>query len=639
MSDSFDNVPDFLSDDNANNSSFNSKKENNSIENQDEILENEPKIESNLVDEFDSNVDYVSMNEKENDADDIITDVNEVFENESDSSFEDEDLSNPFDSYTKDKPKEFSPEEGFSVTQSEFENSLSQNIENSSFEQPNKNEVFLNNSNSFESNSINNTPNDNSIQNEFDNQNNFQEEDLYTQAENINLNETNNTNLENEVTDTSDEEEEDLRFSSKMAAKDANVNPNSKPRQLNKKFILTILICLLGCSILITFLMPAKKAKNKSAEKQVAQTNTNVDYSAYAKRQPQENTHYEDVSVVEEDDDEVEIPPVIEKQKEPYNPQTVVYSNGGTSSTTSSIQIPDTRNDSLQGKTISGIKGLSSTQASYSTDYQQTIANNTSKNYSTNNYSLPTKEEFINNAMSAYTNANATQNSYSLQNDQTGKNNFFNNGRNSTNVGTGEWLNLNTLWQGTIFEAVLTSELNTDLPGECTARIAKNIYSSQDGRYLLVPQNSIVYGTYNSSISYSQNRVQVAWHTLIRPDGYQIQLGNMNATDAKGASGLKGFVNDHPLAYLKAIGLMSVFSIVNSEFTNQMGNTQNQYIQNLLANSQSVTMELGEKLIDRAMNVQPTIKIKAGTKINIVVNQNLSLPPCEDIPVTQPYRK
>lgn len=113
----------------------------------------------------------------------------------------------------------------------------------------------------------------------------------------------------------------------------------------------------------------------------------------------------------------------------------------------------------------------------------------------------------------------------------------------------------------------------------------------------------------------------------------------MNATDPKGASGLKGFVNDHPFAYLKAIGLMSVFSIVNSEFQSSMGDTDNEYVQNIIANTQQVTNELGEKLIDRAMNVQPTIKIKAGTKINIVANQTLTLPPCDEIPVVQKYRK
>jgi hypothetical protein len=85
----------------------------------------------------------------------------------------------------------------------------------------------------------------------------------------------------------------------------------------------------------------------------------------------------------------------------------------------------------------------------------------------------------------------------------------------------------------------------------------------------------------NSSISYSQSRVQVAWHTLIRPDGYVISLGNMADTDAQGAAGLKGLVNDHPFQYLKAIALMSVFNIISSEFENTAAGTDNQYVSSI----------------------------------------------------------
>lgn len=112
----------------------------------------------------------------------------------------------------------------------------------------------------------------------------------------------------------------------------------------------------------------------------------------------------------------------------------------------------------------------------------------------------------------------------------------------------------------------------------------------------------------------------------------------MNGTDAKGAAGLKGFVNDHPMAYVKAIILMSVFSAINTEFTDDIADTNNQYAQNTMANAQEITNELGQKLIDRAMNVQPTIKIKSGTKINILANQTVSLPPVDATPVTQPYQ-
>lgn len=452
--------------------------------------------------------------------------------------------------------------------------------------------------------------------------------------------------------DTNDKEAE-IKFEAKQSAGNADKKPVGKPKVLNKKFLLSSIIIVFGVVMLITFLMPGKKNKKEKSEKPVAERRAGVDYSAFAKRQEitqedksQAEKHYEEPKSAENTNNDVEIPPVIPDQhengKKAYTPQNINYNSGKGGGYSSSIEIPDTRNDSLHGKTISGIKGLTSTQASYSTDYQQTVQKNTTENSSrTQNFTMPSKEEYTNNILDAYSKAYGSNqtNTYATQNDQSGKNSFYNNGRNAQNVGQGEWLNLNSLWQGTIFEATLTSELNTDLPGEITARVAKNIYSSQDGRFLLIPQNSVLYGTYNSSISYSQSRVQVVWNTLVRPDGYQIQLGSMNGTDAKGASGLKGLVNDHPLAYLKAIGLMSVFSIANSEFQNSMGNTNNEYVQNLLANSQSITAELGDKLIDRAMNVQPTIKIKAGTKINIVVNQNLTIPPCEDIPVTQQYRK
>lgn len=447
------------------------------------------------------------------------------------------------------------------------------------------------------------------------------------------------------------DEEEEVKFNSKISPEDAEGGKphGSKPRVLNKKFLLSAIVIVLGSVFLFTFLFPGGSKKKDKKEKPVANTYGTTDYSSLARRQPEAT--YEDINVKREEPqkNDEEIPPlpqvVVKNEKQPYTQQNINYNTGKGGGGASTSGIPDTRNDSLQGKHISGIKGLTSTQQSYSTDYQQTIAKNTAVGAGTgsSSYTLPSKDEYMNNVLSAYSaaygNATSQNNSYAVQNDQDGKNKFFNNGRNADDVGTGLWLGLNTIWQGTIFEAVLTSELNTDLPGEITARIAKNIYSSQDGRFLLIPQNSVLYGTYNSSISYSQSRVQVGWHTLIRPDGYQIQLGNMNGTDAKGASGIKGHINDHLLGYLKAIGLMSVFSIINSEFSDAIGDTDNSYVQDVMANSQSVTMELGEKLIDRAMNVQPTITVKAGTKINVVANHNLTLPPCENIPVTQQYHR
>jgi type IV secretion system protein VirB10 len=415
----------------------------------------------------------------------------------------------------------------------------------------------------------------------------------------------------------------------------------SEPRKLNRQLILYIIAGVFCLFIVFsTFVLPAfrkQKARDSANKPRVVQ-NAPADYSSLVSRPPKTTVHEEPA--------EEEIPDPLtyyyeqKKEEPPQNPSTPVSGGRG-------YERPDTRNDRLQAKSISGIKGITPSQKNYLTPDQgvpvsvdgqgapvrgpsaMTVASNPYAQFG-----MPPKDEYMQNLLASY---GQGANTYAQQNDQGGKMNFYN--QNRDNAGTGQWLAPNTVWQGTIFEAILTSSINTDLPGEATAWVTKNVYASQDGKYLLIPQNSRLFGSYNSSISYSQSRVQVGWHTLIRPDGYMINLGNMQATDPQGATGLKGFINDHPFQYLKALALLTAFNIVNNEFTATMADTQNQYVQNIMANSQEMANLLGSKLIDRALDVQPTITIKSGTKINVVVNTTLTLPPLPLYEVTRPYHK
>ena len=449
-------------------------------------------------------------------------------------------------------------------------------------------------------------------------------------------------------------EDEIKPFDQKMSAMDAmDSNGNKKPPVLNKQFILYCIIGVFAFLIIFAlFVFPeiTKKREKAKATKPVATENVVTDYSKLVgekensgnfdenfnnKSQPQNTNPKTEDEIIDN------FPPVNDKYTYKEQTQQNTYYGGGTAST---YEVPDTRTDALQSKSIDGIKGITSTQKNYLTpDGVSTVYNNnavaqtTSGSGTSSNpyakFGVPDQTTYTNNLLSQYA---STNNSYAQQNDHSGKNSFYNQNRGSV---SGQWLPLNSIWQGTIFDATLTSDICTDLPGECTAVITKNIYSSQDGRYLLIPQNSKLLGSYNSSISYSQSRVQVGWHTLIRPDGYMVNLGNFNATDKKGASGLTGMINDHPWAYLKAIALMSAVNIVNSELQATAASSTNEYVQNVMANSQEVATTLGQKLIDRAMDVQPTIKIKTGTVINIVANTNLELPVLEPWEVTEPYHK
>jgi type IV secretion system protein VirB10 len=413
---------------------------------------------------------------------------------------------------------------------------------------------------------------------------------------------------------------------------------SGQPHKLNTQLILSIGVSAFALIfIFATFVMPMlNREKAKDAAKPKITAVNPSDYSALVPRPPH-------VPVNEEEDDDLEeiiseLPPVDPRFRYEEPPPPVMSAetpSGG-------YERPDTRNDRLQAKAISGIKGITPTQKNYMSgpgavpyqNYQQIPAAADPANpYA--QYGMPSKSDYTQQMLSMYQGANAD--TYTRQNDQSGKMLFYNQGRDD--AGNGSWLGANTIWMGTIFEATLTSNINTDLPGEVTAWVTKNIYSSLDGRYLLIPQNSRLIGTYNSSISYSQSRVQVGWHTLIRPDGYMVNLGAMQATDPQGAAGLKGFINDHPFQYLKALALLSAFNILNVELGATITDTSNQYVQNVMANSQEIANTLGSKLIDRALDVQPTITIKAGTKINIVANTNLVLPPLPPYEVTMPYHK
>jgi type IV secretion system protein VirB10 len=227
--------------------------------------------------------------------------------------------------------------------------------------------------------------------------------------------------------------------------------------------------------------------------------------------------------------------------------------------------------------------------------------------------------------------------SYERQNMQENKQAFYSEGRGGTI--TGSFIGEDTVWNGTVIPAVLITGINTDLPGDVQARVTANIYDSLTGKKLLIPQGTILIASYNSSVSFAQSRVQVAWNTLIRPDGYQAELGNMNAVDRRGFSGTRGQINDHLFQYVKAAGIISAFTLLNGEISYNTAAVNNPGLQNLIAANQGVVNQFGAGVINRALDIQPTLRVKNGEQINVMVNKNIWLPPLKDYSAPGPYRR
>jgi type IV secretion system protein VirB10 len=279
------------------------------------------------------------------------------------------------------------------------------------------------------------------------------------------------------------------------------------PHKLNKQLILYAGVGVLAVFIIVaTFIAPLfeKKQITKTKKPDTATMNP-VDYSALIPKRQREAA----LPNNEEEDEEImlTLPPVSPEYQyipPPQDSNEKVMAQGGSGSTR-----PDTRGDRLQSKNISGIKGITPTQSQYASgnasgagaSYQGPAAGAAPSNpYA--QFGMPGREDYTAQMLSQFgqqVQGYSPANTYANQNDQSGKMNFYNQGR--ENAGGGVWLGPTTIWQGTMFEATLTSNINTDLPGEVTAVIAKNVYSSLDGQYLLIPQNSKLFGSYNSSIS------------------------------------------------------------------------------------------------------------------------------------------
>lgn len=400
-----------------------------------------------------------------------------------------------------------------------------------------------------------------------------------------------------------------------------------------KVFIIVGVLAILGIFFLV-FIMPLlnkDKVKKENELQQASKTWSNVeDWVEPPKEDEDEDTGpYNSSDVQENNEDDEEIPPLeIEKDSDDDN----LTSSSSTRPQTNSneqqkplmrISLDDNGTD--YERRYAGVQVKDSNQAQNGNPY---AAYNGGNAYA---YTPVTLSENMNRYM-----ASMNGNTYEQQNNQSGKQKFFKDG------GTGgqyQWNSEYTLWKGTIIPAVLETAINSDLPGVVIATVTTNVYSSLDGKHLLIPQGSKLYAEYSSSISYGQDRVQVVWNTLIRPDGLEVNLGGLNGVDPTGTAGYKGFKTNHPFEFVKALGLIACFSIVDTKVNNQIANSANAYTQNVLTDTYSEVKKLNNKIVERALDIQPTIRIASGRKVDLITNISMELPPLEPYPVTKKYKR
>lgn len=178
---------------------------------------------------------------------------------------------------------------------------------------------------------------------------------------------------------------------------------------------------------------------------------------------------------------------------------------------------------------------------------------------------------------------------------------------------------------GTVIPAALVTGLRSDLPGQITAQVTSHVYDSPSGRYLLIPQGSRLLGEYDSRVAAGQSRVLLAWTRLILPDGRSLVLERQPSADEAGYAGLEDGVDNHWGRVFLAAGLATVLNIGL-----ETGDDDDPVAEAIREGSQDTIGRTGEEIVRQQLSVPPTLTVRPGFPVRVMVTRDLILEPYGD---------
>lgn len=183
---------------------------------------------------------------------------------------------------------------------------------------------------------------------------------------------------------------------------------------------------------------------------------------------------------------------------------------------------------------------------------------------------------------------------------------------------------------GTVIPTVLITGINSDLPGQVVGQVRENVYDTVTGNYLLIPQGSRVIAAYDSMVAWGQERVLVCWNRVIRPDGSSITLDCMPGVDLAGNAGFTDDVDNHWWRIISGAALSSLFAATAQRSQGDVQGYQPSVSQVWASNTAGQINQAGQQITARNLQIQPTITVRPGWSVNVLVSKDIVLPPYAD---------
>jgi type IV secretion system protein TrbI len=179
------------------------------------------------------------------------------------------------------------------------------------------------------------------------------------------------------------------------------------------------------------------------------------------------------------------------------------------------------------------------------------------------------------------------------------------------------------IFEGTILETVLINRLEGQFSGPVECLLSTDVFSN-DRQHLLIPAGSKLLGETKKVDTFGQTRLAVVFHRIVMPDGYSVSLDEFKGLDQIGDTGLRDQVNNH---YLRIFGVSLAIGALGAIGEGGTAGSLNASSSDLMRQgfAQS-TAQSSAQILDKFLNVMPTVTIREGHRVKVYLSGDLALP-------------
>lgn len=274
---------------------------------------------------------------------------------------------------------------------------------------------------------------------------------------------------------------------------------------------------------------------------------------------------------------------------------------------------------------------------------ESTSSNQTSNQNNTNSQPQPAQQQYQEGTYTVDANGNVTK--LPSNNNPFAQTNPNITGRGAAGYGSQTTNNHNVNYMqspyvvstGQIIPAVLDGGINSLYQGMARARVTKNVYDTKTGKYLLIPQGSVLIGEYSPFTDGANFRIITLWNRIIFPNGKSINLTQYTGTDLRGYAGMKAQVNTH---FWKKLGnaVASTLTAITYSFADRLtiedGKVKLMDYSTSTSSGSSgdrpntlgeVFSAIEQRASQKNQAIQTSLRVKEGTTFNVRINTDLIL--------------